>query len=534
MLRAGREVDRYVVETPVGEGGMATVYRVKHNTLGTLHALKVLSITTRDVRERLIQEGRVQATLRHANIVAVTDVLDVDGSPGLLMEFIDGPSLDRLLKHYDPTLDEALTVFRAICSGVGHAHSKNLIHRDLKPANVMLDVGEGGILPKVTDFGLAKALSGDERARKTRTGATMGTPTFMAPEQIRDASKVDRRADMYSLGCILYELVCGQPAYHGEDLIQLFHDIANSTYTPPKEVNPDLPDRVAETIDRLLRTDARERIPDCAQVIAYLDGDLDELPVPPTQDPGDTMLPEPAPIGHISRPTSLGHEGTFFEITRTLAEEQRNTKFALSSGGDNSQPTWTDSIVRGPSGEPTDKAVGQTLAPLTTDMSINRPAASSSWGIAAAGLFMGGAILLVGLFGIGAMLWSNQRAAPEVVMEPAPTPAPQPVAAPQPEPEPEPEPAPNPVPQRVGAPAPDPTPAPVTGGAMTFTGAKLVWLEGGGKTFRSGQSIPAAEYAIMAMFEDEASAVQAGKVTIIAGKTANLRCVKSFKSCKPK
>ena len=93
-LEPGREVDRYVVQGLLGEGGMAEVYRVRHATLGTLHALKVLTIRSRSVRERLVLEGRVQATLRHPNVVAVTDVLVIDGAPGLLMEFIEGPALD--------------------------------------------------------------------------------------------------------------------------------------------------------------------------------------------------------------------------------------------------------------------------------------------------------------------------------------------------------------------------------------------------------------------------------------------------------
>ncbi len=542
MLGAGREVDRYVVEVPVGEGGMATVYRVKHNTLGTLHALKVLSITTRDVRDRLIQEGRVQATLRHRNIVAVTDVLDVDGSPGLLMEFIDGPSLDLLLKHHKPDLDEALTLFRAICAGVGHAHAKDLIHRDLKPANVMLAVGEDGVVPKVTDFGLAKALSGDERARKTRTGATMGTPTFMAPEQIRDASKVDRRADMYSLGCILYELACGKPAYDGEDLIELFHDIANSTYTRPAEVNPELPERVILTIDRLLDVDASKRIPDCAQVIQFLDGVLDELPEPPTFEPGDAMLPAAAPIGHISKPTSLRLDSPLSTVAGNLAEEQRNADFALSTVADKSHPTWSDSIVKGASSG-TGKSPGQTLAPRQSDVSIVRPATGSSWGIAVAGVAVGGAIIAAAVF-LGMLflltsLSSRQASvptevdpveepAPEPIVEPEPDPKPEPIPEPA-EPEPEPEPIAAPPPKR---PPPEPTPEPVTGGTMTFSGAKFLWLEAGGKTYRASDTIPEGQYTIMATFEGNPTAIPAGKVTIIAGKTATLKCVKTFKSCK--
>ena len=171
MIDVGRSIDRYVVAGQIGEGGMATVYLVRHATLGTDHALKVLSIGSRSIRDRLIQEGRLQATLNHTNIVSVTDVLAVDGAPGLLMELIAGPALDTWLAHYRPSLEESLAIFRGICAGVGYAHSKGLVHRDLKPANVMLQITDTELIPKVTDFGLAKALDADSSSMKTRTGA---------------------------------------------------------------------------------------------------------------------------------------------------------------------------------------------------------------------------------------------------------------------------------------------------------------------------------------------------------------------------
>ncbi len=279
-LKTGTQIERYIVEGALGEGGMARVYRVRHETLGTPKALKVLMLTARDVRKRLLQEGQVQATLQHDNIVKVDDVLAVKGAPALLMEFVDGPDLAAWLLRYQPTLDEALTLFRGICAGVGFAHSKGLIHRDLKPANILLALTDDRMTPKVTDFGLAKSVTRsdfvDERGR-TRTGTTMGTPHFMSPEQIRDASQVDRRADMWSLGCILYRLTTGVAPFEGDDIIELFNVIAAGDYIPPNSLRRELPEPVVEAIDALLQPNPILRLSDCAELVDFLDGTIHSL-----------------------------------------------------------------------------------------------------------------------------------------------------------------------------------------------------------------------------------------------------------------
>jgi eukaryotic-like serine/threonine-protein kinase len=273
-LQDGVAVDRYEVVHKLGEGGMAAVFLVRHRTLGTLHALKVLTLSSEKVRMRLIREGRVQATLRHPNIVAVTDVLDVHGAPGLLMEYVEGDALDDLLARsgpLDPALAEA--VFLDILAGVERAHEMGVIHRDLKPANVMLSPEEGGrVVAKVADFGLAKALEADEGLIRTRTGVAMGTPFYMSPEQIRDARSVDRRTDVFALGAILYELCCGRRAFDGGDLLEIFNAVAGGRFTPPRAIVPELPDRVVSAITGALEVDRERRIPDCGTLRAVLRG----------------------------------------------------------------------------------------------------------------------------------------------------------------------------------------------------------------------------------------------------------------------
>jgi serine/threonine protein kinase len=274
MLEVGRTLDRYVVEAELGRGGMAVVYRVRHSRLGSLHALKILSMTSQSLRKRLLQEGQVQATLRHPNVVSVTDVLDIDGHPALVMEFVEGPSLEDWLEAHRPTLDESLALFRGVVAAVEAAHAADLVHRDLKPANVLLCPMSGSFLPKVADFGLAKALAEENAGHgATRSGIAMGTPKYMAPEQIRDAGKVDKRADLFSLGCMLYELVTGEPPFDGPDILSVFNRVSSGAYVPPLRRLPQLPEAVDRAIRGCIVVDPDRRIPDCATLRRVLDGE---------------------------------------------------------------------------------------------------------------------------------------------------------------------------------------------------------------------------------------------------------------------
>jgi len=296
MLRAGQVIDRYTVDQLLGSGGMAVVYRVRHNQLGSFHALKVLTHTSPGIHERLLQEGRVQASLRHPNVVAVTDVIDVDGAPGLVMEYVDGPALDAWLSGHRPDLDTAERLFRGIVAGVAAAHAQGLVHRDLKPANVMLAPQSAGqMLPKVADFGLAKALFAEESGpHATRSGVTMGTPAYMAPEQIRDAKNVDHRADVFSLGCMLYELVCGRPPFVGPDLLSIFNAVATGSFPPAASLVPDLPPRIHRAIHGALTVEKERRIQDCTGLLYVLDGHEPEAaPAPTPPEPQPTLAPEP-------------------------------------------------------------------------------------------------------------------------------------------------------------------------------------------------------------------------------------------------
>lgn len=190
-LKVDESIEKYVVEAEIGVGAMATVYRVRHAQLGSLHALKVLHVNNDSVKQRMIQEGQVQSGLRHPNIVTVTDIVDVNGAPGLVMELVEGPTLDNWLQNHRPSMADAEALFHGILNGMERAHAHRLIHRDLKPANILLAPVDGRWVPKIADFGLAKAQGKSLDLKRTQAGVMMGTPAYMAPEQIKDASAVD-------------------------------------------------------------------------------------------------------------------------------------------------------------------------------------------------------------------------------------------------------------------------------------------------------------------------------------------------------
>ncbi len=272
ILEPGQEIERFVVEGVLGEGGMAAVYRVRHQTLGSMYALKVLSIPSKSVRNRMLQEGRIQAAMRAANIVQVQDVLDVGGMMGLLMEYVKGPSLAAYLKEYQLSLDDALRVFGGVLAGVEVAHDKGLIHRDLKPANILLHLADDGLWPKVTDFGIAKGSESADPVDVTRPGSTMGTPAYMSPEQIQDASKVDARADIWSLGCLLYEVCCHRRVFGGDSILDILNAVVRGEFERPEVVDPNLPPRVIRAINGCLRFDPEDRFPDVRSLAAALAG----------------------------------------------------------------------------------------------------------------------------------------------------------------------------------------------------------------------------------------------------------------------
>lgn len=531
MLTTGRRVDRYVVEGKLGEGAMAVVYRVRHETLGTAHALKVLSIGPGDVRDRLVREGGLQARLQNENVVEVTDVLTVDGHPGLLMEFVEGPTLEQWLTRYRPTVDEAASLFRGICAGVGYAHTKGVIHCDLKPANVLLALSHDRMTPRVVDFGLATEL---ERPMpgNTRLGATKVTPGYMAPEQIGSAGAVDHRADLWSLGCILYRLVCGVAPFEGDDLGELYKQIASADYVSSRRLRPDITDRVHLTIERLLEVDVEERLGDCGVLIDWMDGRMNHLP---------SAMPNPPQYPSTKLPRSIPLESEAADVARGIVAETLSHLPKLERG-----PTAS------PWHEP--EPVRQPIAPQAGGDSIYEPPPKRRGRGILVALSLAGAVavaaVLVTIGGVG--LYAIVRAGAPIAESPATEVAPEPEAAAagplaipvEIAPVAEPRPAresrgstqPKPRPEAASA-EPESEPEPVSGaatGTVTFAGADRLWLQAWNSTteLRDLDAVPPGRYRIFAVFPNSAEASGAGEVTIRAGQAVHLVCVPDFARCK--
>ncbi len=246
----------------LGEGGMGIVYRAVHSKLNRVVALKVLTggeHSSDQQVERFLMEARAAAKISHPNVVPVYDVGEFEGKHYFTMALVDGETLDGVITK-DPSRfmtrpSEAVTLMLPIVDAIGAAHQQNVIHRDLKPSNIIVEkTGK----PLVMDFGLAKDLS--EGMKLTRTGMAVGTPSYMSPEQARGESKrIDPRTDVYSLGAVLYELVCGRPPFQSETYFETMEAVVRDDAVSPKQWNPNLPVDLETVILKCLEKDREKR-----------------------------------------------------------------------------------------------------------------------------------------------------------------------------------------------------------------------------------------------------------------------------------
>ena len=275
MLPGGSRVGDYEIESELGEGGMARVYRARHALLDTLHAVKVLDPELRsnaDARQRFLDEARIQAKhLDHPGIVKVTNIVATSEHAALVMELIEGPSLEAHAASLVDNPGEIRRIMIGILEAVGHAHAAGIVHRDLKPANVLL-AGKEPRTPKVTDFGIAKVSADPSRVSKksTHAGARMGTLSYMSPEQIRRAKDVTPRSDIFSLGAMLYELATGFLPFEGDDDFEVMEKIVHARFVPPEERNPRIDPVFVDVIATALQADPALRYQTCAEMATAL------------------------------------------------------------------------------------------------------------------------------------------------------------------------------------------------------------------------------------------------------------------------
>jgi len=279
--------ERYQILRLINEGGMAKIYLAKHTVLGREVAIKVLKggcADDTDVVQRFINEGRAAGTLGHPNIVECTDIGKTpDGKPYLVLELLVGHSLaDEIIRSGPFTIGRAAKIASRIADALATAHVSGIVHRDLKSDNVFL-ARKRGVLDwvKVLDFGVSKF---DSEPVGTQKGSMLGTPDFMAPEQVVDAGAVDQRADVYALGVILYEMLTGRRPFHGIAFPMVLYAIAHEPPPSLESFRKDIPPEIVALVEKAMSKRPEERQSSMFELVAGLEPFADRVSVDSSMD----------------------------------------------------------------------------------------------------------------------------------------------------------------------------------------------------------------------------------------------------------
>ncbi|MFF0869996.1 protein kinase [Nonomuraea sp. NPDC003560] len=293
---------RYELLEPLGRGGMGVVYRARDRELERMVAVKVLPaqmLRDEDFRARFRREARAAAGLSHPHIATVYDVGEDSGEdigdgdpvPYLVMELVEGGTLADLLRQAPPSPDEAGQIVAAVLEALEHSHGREVVHRDIKPANIMVHRVGGRVRVKVMDFGIAKFMS-ETATRLTATGIQIGTPSYMSPEQA-DGKPADARSDLYSTGCVLYELLTGRPPFTGHSPAVVLFQHIHKTPQPPSQLSPASAPFWDEILATALAKDPQQRHRDAAAMRQAIETGL---AAPTTQAPPPTLPLASAPV----------------------------------------------------------------------------------------------------------------------------------------------------------------------------------------------------------------------------------------------
>ena len=249
------KIGKYDVEERVGEGAMGVVYRAVDPVLKRRVAIKVMSdafAQNDDLRERFLREAQAAGSLQHPNVITIYDFGDVDGHPYIAMEFVEGQDLAELIAHQVPlSVVDKLELAIGVLQGLAYAHKRGIVHRDIKPANIRVD-DEGKA--RIMDFGVAHLAS----SNMTKSGVMLGTPSYMAPEQIV-GGKVGPQTDVFSVGAVLYELLTGTRPFDGGTLQAVMYRVLSENPASLSSVVPGLPAKLNEVVMRALAKDAENR-----------------------------------------------------------------------------------------------------------------------------------------------------------------------------------------------------------------------------------------------------------------------------------
>jgi serine/threonine protein kinase len=368
---------KFRITREIGRGGMAAVYEAENIVVGKRVAVKILAaelITSRIVQQRFIREARAAAAIRSPNICDVYDSGTYEGRPFLVMELLEGESLYDLMtrvRRLDP--DTTLAIMTQTARGLGKAHEVNVIHRDLKPENIFITkTPEGELIVKLLDFGLAKFYeqSGDQpQHRLTREGALFGTPAYMSPEQAKGQGEVDQRADLWALGCIVYECLTGTTVWNvDQGVAMILAQIAGAPIPKPSKLRPDLPPGFDAWFVKALERDPAKRFQNAKEFAEALAVGLRTA----------TSMPPPE----------------WRQSSAPSAEESALVDQLMTS-------STTSSIQPAPAGSPAPRGSRAAESPRDQVVSVSSGTASSPWRAVSSLL----AVALIALSGYAAWLY---------------------------------------------------------------------------------------------------------------------------------
>jgi serine/threonine-protein kinase len=276
----GLVIGDYQIDGELGRGGMGVVYSATHRQLKRTAALKMVLAgrhASEELLQRFIKEAQAVAHLQHPGIVQIFDIGEHEGLPYFALEFVDGQDLQKKLNRQPQDSTFAASMVEKLATAMQYAHDSGILHRDLKPANVLLDQ-DGN--PKITDFGLAKQVDGEDDSTGTSMGSIMGSPSYMPPEQARgEVSSLSPRSDLYSLGAILYEMLTGRPPFLAKKPVETVMQVVNNEPVAPRQLQPEIPADIETICMKAMQKEQGSRYGSCSELADDLRRFLDSKPI---------------------------------------------------------------------------------------------------------------------------------------------------------------------------------------------------------------------------------------------------------------
>ncbi len=357
-LQPGQKVGEYEIESKIGAGGFGTVFKAVHPLIGKIAAIKVLSrqySAQPEMVSRFVAEARAVNQIRHRHIIDIFAFGQLDdGRHYYVMEYLDGMPLEDYIEErgrLNPA--EAIPILRSVAKALDAAHAKGIAHRDLKPDNVLLEIGDGGavIEPKLLDFGIAKLLGDEVKGHKTKTGAPMGTPHYMSPEQCRGRD-VDHRTDIYAFGIMTYKMLTGRVPFDGEDYMEILFAQISEEAAPPSSIVPELSAAVDQAVAWMMKKEPAERPPNLVTAVRSLEEAV--------QSAGHALPVPPAPSGVYAAHTSpLTAQSTPANVARLPSESDLG--LAPTVAPDTLAPLSEEAASAAPTGLPLGAKIGLIL-----------------------------------------------------------------------------------------------------------------------------------------------------------------------------